>query len=688
MTKKTVVIIVALTLLISLFSGCKDNLIERLEKVQAQVEISVKLPPGVAPAGYVPEDFVYTLTFYPVDDPAKKISEEFPYSDNLVIIRQFDPGEYTFELKATDAGDPTIVKAFGKASITIKAGQKEKLEINLTYYIYGDDKGFTAEPGGILRLSGDLTFADGQIISIPSDMKLVIDEGCTITVPAGKTLEFSGVVEALGDFTVQGNLTLDGALHAKGDLSVTGGFESKSGADVVVDNALAVGGSIDVDGHVKVGSVEPQAGSSTLTATVQPTGVFEVSTLDPQYDKVTVNGNGTLAVTEDASLKEIELAGTSSLTVGGTLKGKDGTGLNVSGTGALSAGSIVSDKLTTAGDQAITADSFTIQELAPEDGKTLTLNGDVTTEEISGKVVVYGTVIGDTISGSGELTADSVTADTLSNTGNLNITAEDIYAGEIVLNDDDTKLLTLNGNLITGKITGSGKLDAQKIVGAEDKLEIDGNPTVTGDLTLKTNTTISFKDDNSSLLVNGNVNAWGDLTLEGEGNLAAKGNITVEKKLNHGNANVGAGGEIEEGKIPLGEKPHLEVYIPMGEVLELDDIEPDWETVTVTGGGIFKVQSVTATTLYEITLEKGSTLEITGDLPLVGDAKINLSRESTLTVDDSVIVSDSDNGEVSTLTVSGEGKFDVSRALTVVTGDFTIDGAYVSVDSLSIVRVS
>lgn len=55
MTKKTVVIIVALTLIISLFTGCQDNLIERLEKVQALITISAKLPEGLKTDDFDPD---------------------------------------------------------------------------------------------------------------------------------------------------------------------------------------------------------------------------------------------------------------------------------------------------------------------------------------------------------------------------------------------------------------------------------------------------------------------------------------------------------------------------------------------------------------------------------------------------------------------------------------------------------
>ncbi len=186
MRKKIVVlVVVVLGIILGLFFGCKDDMIEELEKVQAHVVISVRLPEEMVSAyDFDPGSFKFNLRWYPSDDETKGGEEDFSYQENIGIVYKFDPGEYTFEIIAKDKNKDEI-KASGRVSSSILPGQRENLEIPLTYYLFGGDSGFIMGDGVII-LSGDLTFTDDQTITIPSDMKLVIEDGITIDVGVGK----------------------------------------------------------------------------------------------------------------------------------------------------------------------------------------------------------------------------------------------------------------------------------------------------------------------------------------------------------------------------------------------------------------------------------------------------------------------------------------------------------------------
>src|SRR5690554_7972429 len=102
MKKKIVLIMVTLGIILSLFVGCKDDLIETLEKVQAYVAISVKLPESLTPDSYKFEEYDFVLQWYKVNDDSHKDKKEFEYEEikDKVIVYQFDPGEYIFELSS------------------------------------------------------------------------------------------------------------------------------------------------------------------------------------------------------------------------------------------------------------------------------------------------------------------------------------------------------------------------------------------------------------------------------------------------------------------------------------------------------------------------------------------------------------------------------------------------------------
>ena len=242
MTKKIVVVaIIALGIILSLFLGCKDALIETLEKVQAYVEISVKLPEEfktVDPADpnyFDPDTFTYILTWFPVNDPSNRTEEDFAYDENVAVVFKFDPGEYTFVLEGKVIDEDTNqeeIKARGEATTSIEPGQREQLEIPIKYIIYGTNSGLEVGKNGDIILSG------------------------TIEVPAGTTLVLSGNVKTEGNLIVQGDLEIDGKFTVSGDLSVSGDFD--------IDGDLAVGGNLEVVGKLDAQGATSMAQRGTL----------------------------------------------------------------------------------------------------------------------------------------------------------------------------------------------------------------------------------------------------------------------------------------------------------------------------------------------------------------------------------------------------------------------------------------
>lgn len=92
MRKKIVVlVVVVLGIILGLFFGCKDDMIEELEKVQAHVVISVRLPNEMVSAyDFDPDSFEFNLKWYPSDDETKGGEEDFSYQENIGIVYKFD----------------------------------------------------------------------------------------------------------------------------------------------------------------------------------------------------------------------------------------------------------------------------------------------------------------------------------------------------------------------------------------------------------------------------------------------------------------------------------------------------------------------------------------------------------------------------------------------------------------------
>ncbi|MCK9524168.1 MAG: hypothetical protein M0R76_14160 [Proteobacteria bacterium] len=238
MSKKTLVTILLLSIVVSLFLGCKQDMIETMEKVQAQVEISVQLPQELVGAGYDPDDVKFTLTWYPAGDVAKATEEAFDYDENQVIVFQFTPGEYTFDLTARDKTTDDL-KSDGSKTITIDPGQRVKLEIPLTYYdVFGAGTGLVMDKD-TYTLTG----------AVKADTTIDVPVGRKLVLAGGASIENSKTLTVNGDVAVEDGATITGTLKVAGNLTIHG--------EVIVD------GTLDLDGKGWE-AVELGAGGSIL----------------------------------------------------------------------------------------------------------------------------------------------------------------------------------------------------------------------------------------------------------------------------------------------------------------------------------------------------------------------------------------------------------------------------------------
>ena len=467
MKKKIVIVVVVLGIILSLFVGCKDDLIETLEKVQAYVEISVKLPKSLTPDNYKFEEYDFVLQWYKVNDDSHKDKKEFEYEEikDKVIVYQFDPGEYIFELSSYDGNE---IKSFGKASTSIERGQREQLEIPMTYYVYGEGNGFIVEHS-VITLKGELEFKDDMTtISVPDGMKLVIEDGSSIKVEAGKTLTFNSAVEASSNLVIDGDLNITDEFKVNGNLEVTGDLTVSEEGNLNTNGNLTFE-TIDVEGKAKVDSLIPKEGVSDLSITIASNGSIETTNISNTYEKVSIDGGGALKINSDAELKGIEFDNNSKLEVTRTLSDKEESGIKLSGGSELKAGSIETSKLTSTGNNKIISDDIQIGELVLADDDTLTLEGKVTVEELSGsgKAKVEGEVEADNL-----LIESGVTLDLTG--GTMEVAGEVILKGELALGAAGWSFLDETGIVIdvvdNGSIMkGATNLVWYKLYGAKAK---------------------------------------------------------------------------------------------------------------------------------------------------------------------------------------------------------------------------
>lgn len=231
MSKRTLTIIASIGILISLFLGCKQDMIETLGKVQAEVEISVELP-----------------DIFPLNNPTFMLSGvhsngtdtfnniEFNKIKNAILLTLV-PGKWTFTLDAVDSDGKSAV---GISEKTIDPGQRTNIAINMVYAYYGDNSQLSVDKNtGDILLSGEIDIADDTTITLPMGKKLIIADDITVK---NHTLTVASNTQMMEGVTIGGNVKITGNLSLVGEVAVSGALDL--GDNELEDIDFGNGGSI------------------------------------------------------------------------------------------------------------------------------------------------------------------------------------------------------------------------------------------------------------------------------------------------------------------------------------------------------------------------------------------------------------------------------------------------------------
>ncbi len=506
MKRKLVILFVILGVVFSLFISCKNDLIETLAKVQAHLEISVKWDDDLLPDNdFKPDEFEYTLSWTPTEEGTRAKPQSFDYKENKLVLK-LDPGTYEFELKATKDGE---TKAKGKAPITIAAGQKEKLEIPLTYYVFGEDSGITLDSDDI-TLSGKLTIDKDTTINVPKGKIIIIDKDAELDIQNGKTLTFDGDVGALGDLSVEGNLKVKGDLIVKGELetkdtitvegdstiatlnisddttfngnlTITDSLTIEDGktftveADLTLKEDTTIEGDLTVEGNLYAEEDLTVKGNTTvsedlfvigtasfgdddniLKVSIEPGKTFDVGDINSSYNEIEVSGGGKLKSNSDTTLDKITLNNNSILEIDGVLQGDDD--LEIEGNGQLIVDNLTGEKLTS--NSTITLiGNVDLEEIELKSSKQLTIKGDIEVKKLSGKgtLKVEGKVNVDDLDVAKDVTLDI-------SEGSLKSNSEIELKGTLKIDNDWWDDLDENGVIFTVGNNASIEEDGKELV--------------------------------------------------------------------------------------------------------------------------------------------------------------------------------------------------------------------------------
>ena len=449
----------------------------------------------------------------------------------------------------------------------------------------GNDGGSVSISGSNLSSSSDqygagITIVDGSAdgkessitdSNISSNKDVTLNGNLSIsgsTVQAGVgtgssgSVNFGGIGEANGNFTVTGGSSISGdlvAIDPDGSLSVSGestinagSVTVGSGADLTLgestgDNQgsgnlnIAENGSVTVEGSLDVsnGSI---AGAGDLTISTSGQGNVSVGAgssinagpADGNGGDLTISGDGTFEV--NGGKLEANAGNSTSGTIEGGNVNITGSNVTVSGEGSITADGtlkVESDdnnkgSLAVSGESTVNAGSVTVGS-----GADLTLGESTGDNQGSGNlniaengiVTVEGSLDVDngSIAGAGDLTIST------GGQGNVSVGADSsITAG---LADGNGGDLTISGDG-TFEVNG-GNLEANAGNSTSDTNK-PGNVNITG-----SNVTVSN---------NGSITAEGTLNVEADGDNKGSLSVSGESSVNAGSVTVGSGADLTLGE--------------------------------------------------------------------------------------------------------------------------------------------
>ncbi|KJC43213.1 VCBS domain-containing protein [Bradyrhizobium sp. LTSP857] len=555
--------------------------------------------------------------------------------------------------------------------------------------------------GGILKnnaafkVSGSGNALDGETITNASTGTIEVLANGALTIDQGSVVTNTGnvTVDATGKLTVNGaTVTGAGTVTDNGEIDLTGSGVLSGGS--LKNNATfkvsGTGNALDGETITNAGTIEVLANGALA--------IDQGSTVDNASGNVIVDANAALTL-NGATIS------------GGAVKG--GGSIDVAGASKIDSGATLSVATVTA-DAKLTLDGVTVSGTVITDNSSIELDNTV---KLQGGAKIQGA------------SADAKGA--ITNTGTLEIAGAATLLNDVIANTghiiqvDDGKTLTLSGTEITGGTINnySGVLGGTIDVTGDS--QIDGNATLNqGAITVESDVTLTLDDAtvSASTITNGGtvqVDASKKLTLAGSkltgGTLSVSGTLDSSGTTTITDANISNTYLIEAtlgGLLALVATTSATAITNDGGTIQANNAELDinGEAVTNTGtlaainDGTLKLISMTvANTDGAVSIESGSTLDLTGATIDGGTVTISGTLESTGTS----AITEADITNTGTITVTSGtltidsavlhtitnhkliqasgGELDISSELIVNTADIkAINGGILKLTTLSV----
>ena len=502
-----------------------------------------------------------------------------------------------------------------------------------------------ATVGGDLSVAGaahfakETTFADG--IKTDAINEATADKGVTID---GVWLKDKGISAAGGAFTVDGtsgNVTTTGDIQGK-NITATGALKSDS---LVVANDAAVGGKLDVIGATTLGSTLAVKGDTTVGGTLGVTGKTTLND-ELQVDKTATFGiaigSQTVIKGDQVVTGRIDTDATQASKIGGvTLQNGKVTATDMTVTGTIDFNNLkVNDTLTVGTNTKIT--EGTLQLGTAEDNK-------LTADKLAN--------INDTIKSGKVIEANSA-----------NIGGVEIKGGNV------TTTGTVQGNTISdgaGATLTGGKITAKE--GKIGNVEISAAGAVTGVSEIKANT---FKVDDNNFLNNNGITAKGG-TIGGA--------VINETTLNIGSTTLNKAEGITTNKLKIAGMTLTGTSLDTGTAdFQVNGVTFNQGKVTaqadkgfVAGTSYFKQDSLIVDANNKLEKTQGLTTEkatVKGTLDVTGKATFGAAGQQT-TIEGDAVTTDPLKANKLILGASGAATVEVDKdgSLIAAKGKFKVD---------------
>lgn len=538
-----------------------------------------------------------------------------------------------------------------------------------------------ATVGGDLSVAGaahfakETTFADG--IKTDAINEATADKGVTVD---GVWLKDKGISAADGAFTVDGtsgNVTTTGDIQGK-NITATGALKSDS---LEVNKDAFVGGKLDVSGATTLKDTLNVKGATTLEDTLDVKGNTSV--------------DGTLDVTGATTLGST-LAVKGDTTVGGTLgvAGKTTLKDELQVDKTATFGTAIGSQTVIKGDQIATGRIETDATQASKIGGVTLQNGKVTATDmtVTGTIDFNNLKVKDTLTVGtntkitegtlqlGTVEDNKLTADKLANINQTIKSGKVIEAnsanigGVEIKGGNVTTTGTVQGNTISD---GAGAtLTGGKITAKEGKIgnvEISAAGAVTGVSEIKANT---FKVDDNNFLNNNGITAKGG-TIGGA--------VINETTLNIGSTTLDKAEGITTNKLKIGGMTLTGTSLDTGTAdFQVNGVTFNQGKVTaqadkgfVAGTSSFKQDSLIVDANNKLEKTQGLTTEkatVNGTLDVTGKATFGAAGQQT-TIEGDAVTTDTLKANKLILGASGAATVEVNKdgSLKAAGGKFAVD---------------